>query len=165
MVLIWLGVIISKNFTEESWRCCVVIFREPFTGKLCLFALFSVKIDLELQWIFFVLLNFLVTNLLTHMLFTCEEKCFIRFVGYSTTRICERFSIHKWAVNSVEDQCKMQKTKLIERKTGGRTTADRMNRTTGMWLSWYAIKKATQGLAKVQRCKGNDKPGSDISQL
>jgi len=29
-----------------------------------------------------------------------------------------KFSIKKWAVNSVEDQCKMQKTNLIERKTG-----------------------------------------------
>jgi len=31
--------------------------------------------------------------------------------------ICKEFSIKKWTASSVEDQCKMQKTNVIKRKT------------------------------------------------
>jgi len=31
--------------------------------------------------------------------------------------ICKKFSVKKWAVSSVEDQCKIEKMNLIERKT------------------------------------------------
>jgi len=91
--------------------------------QLCLLVLFSAKIDFHLNLGFlFVLLSFLVTNLLANMMFTREEKSYIKFVcqsnGWSTKRICKEFSAKKWAVSSVEDQCKMQKTNSIERKTG-----------------------------------------------
>jgi len=50
-----------------------------------------------------------------------KNKSFIKFVcqskGWSTKRICKEFSIKKWVIGSVEDQCKMQKTNVIEQKT------------------------------------------------
>jgi len=60
------------------------------------------------------------------MLFTCKgkmsKKCFIKFVcqskGWSTKHICKGFLIKKWAVRSVEDQCKIQKMNTIDWKTG-----------------------------------------------
>jgi len=55
------------------------------------------------------------------MLFTCEEKRFIKSVcrskGRSTQHICKEFSVKKLAVSS-EDQCKLQKMNSIEQKTG-----------------------------------------------
>jgi len=55
-------------------------------------------------------------------------------------------------VGSVEDQCKMQMTNTIERKYGvAWPQTAKTEPITGMWLSWYAVKKASQGgLAEVE---------------
>jgi len=55
------------------------------------------------------------------MLFMCREKRFIKSVCQvrdEVQNIFVKFSIEKWAVRSVEDQCKMQKTNSTEQKTG-----------------------------------------------
>jgi len=59
------------------------------------------------------------------MLFTCEEKNLslnlsVKVMDEVKKRrpICKEFSIKKWAVSFVKDQCRMQKTNLIEGKTG-----------------------------------------------
>jgi len=44
LTLIWLGVIISENFMEDK-----LTMLHPLTGKLCLFRLFSVKINFNLN--------------------------------------------------------------------------------------------------------------------
>jgi len=69
--------------------------------------LFSMKIYFDLNWRFLLLLlSYLFANLLTNMLFTCEEKRINKFVcqstGWGTKDICKEFSIKKWAVSSVE---------------------------------------------------------------
>jgi len=64
-----------------------------------------------------------------------------------TTPICKKNLIQKWAVSSFEDQRMIEKTNSIEQWT----TANCKNRTESQtWLSWYAVEKATQGLAEGQ---------------
>jgi len=81
LTLIWLGVISRENFTKNKFAVWIVIFRETLTAPALSFALFSVKIDfdfgLNLRKLNEQIKN-LFTDLLTNMLFTCEEKCFIK---------------------------------------------------------------------------------------
>jgi len=70
-----------------------------------------------------LLLNFFVINLLQICCSCAKKKRFIKSVcqsrGWSTKRTRkEFFSIKKWAVISVEAQCKTQKTNTIKWKTG-----------------------------------------------
>jgi len=78
----------------------------------------KIVIDLNLGFLF-VLLSFLVTFLVCWQ--TCcsraEKKYFIKFVFQSYER-SKKFSTKKWAVSSVEDLCKIEKTNFTERKTG-----------------------------------------------
>jgi len=92
--------------------------------QLCLLALFSVKTDFDLNFkIFIPFVEFFYHQFIDkHAVCVRRKKHFIKFVcpsnGWSTKRICKEFSIKKWAVSSVEDQCKIEKTNSIERKTG-----------------------------------------------
>jgi len=91
-MLIRLGVIFRENFMEDKLTVLyIVIFRETFTAPALSVGVIFRKFDFNLNLTFvFLLLSFLFTNLLTNMLYT--------------------------AVGSAEDQCKIQKTKAIERK-------------------------------------------------
>jgi len=66
------GVIFRENFMEDKLTVLyIVIFRETFTAPALSVALFSVKLDFDLNLRFlFILFSFLFINLLTNMLFT-----------------------------------------------------------------------------------------------
>jgi len=89
-----------------------VTLRETFTGQLCLLALFSEKIDFDLNF------NFLANTLLP-----CEEKSsFIKFVYQGKDEVqnvfVKSFQSRSGLSVLLKMQCKMQKTNSIERKTG-----------------------------------------------
>jgi len=68
------------------------------------------------------------------MLFMCEKNISLNLfvkVRDEVKRICKVFSIKKWAISSVEGQCKLQKTNLIELVRNDRRLPDQ-NRITGM---------------------------------
>jgi len=57
----------------------------------------------------------------------------------------------KWAVSSVDDQCKMQKTNTIEQKTGAeQLPTARSERNYRHVTELICSQKATQHLAEVQ---------------
>jgi len=123
-MLVRLAVIFREHFTEDklTMLCCDLPWNFLGTGFVCWqYFPWNIDFDLNLRFLF-ILLSFVFTNLLTNMQFTCEEKRFIKSVcqskGWSTKRICKEFPTKKWAVSSVEYQCKMQKMNSIERKTG-----------------------------------------------
>jgi len=100
-----------------------VIFRETFTALALSVSVIFCENWLRLKLkIFIPFVEFSLHQFLDKHAVHVRKKRFIKFVcqskGWSTKRICERFSIKKWAVSSVENLCKMQKTNLIERKTG-----------------------------------------------
>jgi len=98
MMLIWLGVIFRENFMKISWPWCVVIFPETFTALALSVCAKLVSLNL------FVKVRDEVQNV---------------FVKSFQSRI-------KWAIGSVEDQCKTQKTNSIERKTSAERLQNRI---------------------------------------
>jgi len=100
------------------------------------------------------------------MLFTCGEiRCFIKFVcqsmGWSTKRTRTQILIKKWAVSSVEDQCKMQKMNLIEHKTDAkRPQTARSEHYYRHVTELICSQEGNTGSSK--KSKRNDKPDSDI---
>jgi len=122
--------------------------------QLCLLALISVKTDFHLN-LGFLFVEFF-TNLLTNLLFMCEEKCFIKFVLKVRDEVQNEFvkSFQPrnglWAVvSSVVDLCKTEKTNLIERKTGAerlQTARSKQNYVTELICS----QEGNTGSSKVQ---------------
>jgi len=90
MMLIRLCVTFRENFMEVKFGVVLWSSVKLSRHQLCLLALFSVKIDFDLNWRFlFLSLSFLFTNLLINMLFTCEEKRFI----YPPAKLCRRLYV------------------------------------------------------------------------
>jgi len=91
---------------------------------------YCVVISVNLSWASFVCLRYFPWKLTStqtedfiHFVeFSCHQfvdlrrKMFLKFVNVGDE--VQNVFVKKWAVSSVEDQCRMQKTNSIERKTG-----------------------------------------------